>query len=178
MVSSFMEKTPCSICQNTKIRYQCEHCHSDICKNCVYFLNDDSFYYLTAKEKIFDLKMFCLGCFKEHIEVKLAQYEELVSKAKEIMIFTKIQSRETRFIKRTDELYQIKDCPDRNEAIMRMAVMAATAGFNAVIDIIIESKKVKLDTSYQTHTWNATGIPVHLDESKLVRDRSFWSTPN
>ncbi len=100
-----------------------------------------------------------------------------MEKAKEIMIFTKSQAKETRFVKRLEEPFNLKNYADHDEIIMRMAFRAVEMDFNAVIDVDVYSEKVRMG-SYQTQTWCGTGIPAHVDEKKIIKDRSFNSQPN
>ena len=93
------------------------------------------------------------------------------------MIFTKSQGKETRFIKRLEEPFDFKNYPDHDEIQMRMAFKAVQMDYNAVVDVDIFSEKVRIG-AYQTQTWSGTGIPVFVDDKKLIKDRSFSSQPN
>ncbi len=97
--------------------------------------------------------------------------------AKEIMVFMKAQNKETRFIKRLEEPVSINECADHNEAILRLAFFAAELDYNAIIDVNIISKKVKIG-NYQTTIYSGTAIPAHVREDKLIKDKSNWSKPN
>jgi hypothetical protein len=48
---------------------------------------------------------------------------------------------------------------------MRLAFLAAENNFNALVDVVVTSEKVR-NEGYQTTKWKGTGVPVPLDESK------------
>lgn len=121
--------------------------------------------------------VYCLSCYKENVEEALANYQVLVEQAKEIMIFDRSQGKETRFIKRNEDLVKIKDCEDYDEAIMKLAYQALQCGCNAVVDVDIIAEKVRTG-SYQTQKFHGSGRPAQVKTSQLVKDRSIWSAPN
>ena len=100
-----------------------------------------------------------------------------MARAKEILIFSKVQNKETRFVNRDEERIHIAECEDREEVIMQLAFRAAERNFNGVIDIELDTRKIRNGT-YQTTVWFGSGIPANVDPGKLVRDRSFSSQPN
>lgn len=97
--------------------------------------------------------------------------------AKEVLVYLKKQSKETRLISRREDWIEIKDVVDHDEAILRLAFFAAEQGFNAVIDIEVHSEKIK-NGSYTTMKWKSKGVPAHVDADRLVKDRTFWQNPN
>jgi hypothetical protein len=100
-----------------------------------------------------------------------------MERARETLVYFKSQSKETRLINRTEKPVFVKDCPDHDELVLRLAFFAARAGFNSIIDVLVESKKVKVN-SYQTTVWSGSGIPAQTHAKKLVKDRSIWQNPN
>ena len=120
---------------------------------------------------------YCLSCYNEKVQEPLARYKATMEKAKEIMIFTKSQAKETRFVKRDQIPYKIKECIDPDEVVMRMAFRAVQMNFNSVVDVDVLAEKVR-NGSYQTSKFTGSGMPANVILSKLVKDRSLWSTPN
>jgi hypothetical protein len=88
-----------------------------------------------------------------------------MARAKEVMVFFKTQSEETRLIRRVEKPFQVSDCVDRDEVIMRLAFLAAENNFNALVDVSVLSEKVR-NEGYQTTKWKGTGVPVQLDPAK------------
>jgi hypothetical protein len=173
-----MEKALCCTCFKPKATLTCGLCAADVCKYCARFLEDDSFAFLTQKSPEMQQDTFCGPCFDSKIGPALESYQDTLARAKDIHIFSKVQNKETRFIRRDEDRLQISECEDRDEVTMRLAFQAAERGFNGVIDVEIESRKVKTGNTYQTTRWWGSGIPAHIDPAKLVRDRSFSSQPN
>lgn len=155
----------------------CGHCHSDVCKSCAEFLSEESFKYADPKPINENNKCFCKTCFNLEISPLLNDYEEMLSKAHDVRVFTKSQSKETRLIKRVAEPIKIQNGLDEQDVLLRMAFKTAVLNYNSIVDVDIKSTKVR-SGSYQTSTWAGTGIPAQVDDSKLVKDRSIRDNPN
>jgi hypothetical protein len=63
----------------------------------------------------------------------------------------------------------VKDVPDRDEAILRLAFLAAEEGFNAILDVNVKSEKVR-NEGWQKMRWSGSGLPVGVDAAKIERD--------
>ncbi len=88
--------------------------------------------------------------------------------AKNVFVYYKAQSKETRLMKRSESPLQVNACADRDETVLRLAFLAVKLGFNAIIDVDLVSKKVR-DGSYKILTWNGTAVPAIVDAEKLNR---------
>ncbi len=172
-----MEKTICSICQKPKSNLQCGLCNETVCKGCAEFIPEDTFSFLKKIPDELKHTIFCLSCYNTAVQGQLAAYNEIMQRAKDVMIFTKSQAKETRFVKRDQIPYKIKECTDHDEVIMRMAFKAVQMNFNSVIDVEVLTEKVRIG-SYQTSKFAGSGMPANVILSSLVKDRSLWSTPN
>ena len=120
---------------------------------------------------------FCLSCYSEHVAANVEKYDELIAKAKQIIVFEKSQAKETRLIKKIEEPVHVHNCPDKDETLLRLAFFAAEMNYNAIIDVILTPKKI-LTGNYQTTSWTGSGVPVNVTSDKLIKDRSNWSRPN
>jgi hypothetical protein len=172
-----MEKVSCTTCQKPKASLACGICHSSICKNCAQFLEEDQFSFLDEIPPELISRTFCDSCFDQRVQPLVQAYQADIEKAKEIIVFLKKQSKETHRLKRSDLVFTIEKCPDREETLLRLAFKALRAGYNAIIDVDIRADKVR-SGSYQTSVWHGVGIPAHVDLSKMPKDRSFWQNPN
>lgn len=110
---------------------------------------------------------FCPGCYVHTVAPALASYERTVARAKSVYIFDTEQGEETRRIKRARKPYQVKDCVDRRQTLMRLAFFAASENFNALIDVDLRSEKVTHPGGYQTLKWQGSGVPTQVDGKKL-----------
>lgn len=172
-----MEKQNCCICQKPKATLSCGICTNAICKYCALFLDDDTFGYMAKVPLAASHTTYCGPCYNDHVAPVLEKYQDTVERAKNIMIFTKMQNKETRFIKRYEEVLHVTNCLDQEDVLMRLAYFAAASDFNGVIDVDIVSKKIR-NGSYQTTQWSGSGVPAHVNPAKLVKDKSFSSGPN
>lgn len=167
----------CSICQKPKAALSCGICHCSVCKGCAQFLEEDRFSFLAQVPAELSQGVYCGICFDQKVQPALESYDQLMEKAKEILVFFKTQGKETRLFKRTEPAFKVTDCADHDETILRLAFYAAQAGFNAIIDTNITSEKVKFGT-YQNLKWTGSAVPSNVDLSRIPKDRSIWQNPN
>lgn len=105
-------------------------------------------------------KTFCFNCYNQGISDRLIHYAEIVEKAKKVDVFSKIQSRETRRIKRSEPPVTVIDCEDREETLLRLAFLAADKGYSTIVDVDLKSKKIGEGKTYKRVVWSGSGIPV------------------
>ena len=89
-----------------------------------------------------------------------------MEQAKEILVFTKEQSKITSRLKRNEDPYLVENCADQEEAVMRMSFYAVQGNFNALIDIQFISKKIIVG-SHKKVVWSATAMPITVDPSSI-----------
>lgn len=172
-----MEKQACYTCGKSKTPLHCGICSEPLCKSCAQILEEDTFSFLKAIPKHLEHFVFCGPCFDSQVAPEVQKYEELMAKAKETLVFYKKENKETRLVKRFADPLHVENCPDHDEAILRLAFLAAQKNFNSIIDV--EVSHVKEGTgSYQKYTYKAHGIPANVHADKLIKDRSNWSNPN
>jgi hypothetical protein len=172
-----MSSKTCTSCQKKAGDIVCGCCHESVCKNCAQFTTDEQFSYLAQKPKFLTANAFCQVCFSNQVLPIIEAYETTMNQAKEIAVFGKTQTKETRFISRKEKPFTIVDCADYEEAVLRLAFFAASKQFNALIDLDLKSKKVRIG-SYQTTVWSGSAIPANVEARRLVKDRSIWQNPN
>ena len=65
-----------------------------------------------------------------------------MERAKNVQVFFKKQSKETRLVKRPERKpFRIEKCADEQETVMRMAFLAAQANYNALIEVDLTYEK-------------------------------------
>ncbi len=160
-----MENSVCSSCRLPKGILKCECCFAIQCKNCIQKLKKESFSFLEVIPKELSYRKYCGSCFDEKVAPALESYREVMTRAKEVFIFSKSQGEETRLIRRTEKPIKVTNCDDRNEIIMRLAFFAAQSNFNALVDVVVTSEK-KRNEGYQTTKWQGIGVPVNVDADK------------
>lgn len=165
----------CMTCQSPKANLKCGVCDSTVCKSCAHFVDEESLIFMQPVPPQLLHDAYCSVCFDQTVEPIQARYRETIERAKNVNVFFKTQGKETRFIRRSEKPLKIANCPDRDETLLRLAFLAAQAGFNALIDVDISSEKVRLG-GWQTSKWQGTGIPAKVDDATLAR--KFISAPN
>lgn len=120
---------------------------------------------------------YCQTCYNQKIVPAIEAYTQMMDQAKNILVYEKSQGKETRLIRRIEKPVKIVNCPDRQEAMLRLAFFAAEANYNAIVDVDLVPQKVRTG-SYQTTLWSGTGIPANVSSDRIVKDRSIWSNPN
>lgn len=163
----------CAVCTTKKPTLECGICHSAICKSCTDFVDENTFRYAPQiPNRLQGSSTYCLNCYTTDVIPEIEQYENLLAVAKEIRVFDSTQGKETRLLKRLEPTIEVKGCSDVPEATLKLAFITAKLGFNCMVDMELKTAKIR-DGSYQTSEVNGTAIPTHLDEAKVMRDRTF-----
>ena len=171
----------CSSCQQTsakhKAKLECSLCQAAICKSCAHIIDPVDFAFAASFTTTLAGGTYCPACFDSQIQPSVTLYEQTATAARDVAVFFKTQSKETRLLSRLEKPLTIDHCADRDEAIMHLAFLATRAGFNGLIDVDVSSRKVR-NEAYQTLVWKASGVPCEVSEAKLIKDRSFRTDPN
>ncbi len=153
------ETQTCITCLSPKIRLKCGICEGALCKSCSIFHEDTTFTDWPEVPKVLSQAPFCHSCYEEKVR---AVYEECLAiheRAKDLSIYDIKQGKETRLMKRLEAALKVESSDDREETLMRLAYLAAKAGFNCLIDVDLVSEKIR-DGTYQTTKWSGSGIPT------------------
>ncbi len=170
-------KIVCKVCQKPAPGLVCSCCSEPICKSCARFIEDENFAYWPEAKKKFAEHTYCTACFDTHVAATLAEYDGVFERAGRVAIFFKEQSKETRLIKRREELVHVKDGEDYDGSILRLAYQAALVDCNALVDVVLSSHKVKIGGYTKTH-WTGIGRPVRVEERVLNNERVILRNPN
>jgi hypothetical protein len=159
----------CKTCRKPKANFSCGLCEEPICKSCTQFLTEGSFSFLRKIPQELTHSSYCTSCFDEKVSAPLAEYEEIMDRAKEVMVFSKDQAKMTGHLKRKEDPFSVENVEDEQEAIMRLAFFAAQDNFNCLLDVQIKNKKIIVGSHKKT-IFNATAIPITIDP-KAVREQ-------
>lgn len=149
----------CSQCQKPKATLTCETCSEILCKSCAEFISENAFPLLTKRPAEIAHSTYCTACYSNYVLPFIEKYKEIENRAKDIKVFDKTQGKETRLIKKTEDPITVNDCSEYQEALMKLAYLAAEKNFNTLVDVDIKSKKIRID-SYQTSLFFGSGIPA------------------
>lgn len=170
-----MEST-CTSCLKQNPQLTCELCSAPVCKSCTQHLHiEEGLNFLRERPVELTHEMFCPACFDSKVMPKLEAFREIMARARDVNVFYKSQSKESRFVRRTEKPVKVDDCPDKDEAVLRLAFRAAEAGFNALLDVDLDARKV-FHGRWQSSVWFGSAVPARIDQKKL--DRRFINTPN
>ena len=111
---------------------------------------------------------FCPSCFEREVAPFCEHYERLAEEAEELAYFSRAQSKETRLMDRSASTISIKECRDRQEALLKLAFKTVQLGFNGMIDVDLTSQK-KREGGRQYSLWSGSAIPTQLDLEALAR---------
>jgi hypothetical protein len=172
-----MSLLTCQSCLTVKTDSLCECCQDPLCKKCTHFISLEDFRYAKALPLSLQHSRYCNSCFEKVVVPFQDEYAATLNQAKEIAVYNSTQGKETRLMRRGEEVFEVENCTDEQDAILRMAFWAVQGGYNALIDVKVSGKKVR-DEGYQTMQWSGSGIPTIIKDRHIIKDRSFWSTPN
>ncbi|MFN7904902.1 MAG: hypothetical protein ACK5P5_06925 [Pseudobdellovibrionaceae bacterium] len=155
-----MSEQSCQSCGKLKATLHCELCKAVTCKTCAVILDEGQFSFLAKIPKELSKTLYCAHCFREKVETPLAEYNEIIERAKAVNVFNNTQGKETRLFKRTEKAVQVVKCNDYEETLLRLAFFAAQGGYNSLVDVKLTPEKVR-SGSYQTTVWSGIGIPTN-----------------
>ncbi len=155
-----MARQICVLCNKNKTSLFCDSCGDVSCKNCVEFIDEDHFEWLSLLPDDLKNRTFCRNCYNQGIDDRIIRYRDIAEKAKKVDVFSKTQTKETRRIKRVEDPIRVVDCEDKAEALLKLAFITADKGFDTIIDTEITSKKVGEGKSYKKLIWSGTGVPA------------------
>ena len=167
-----MEVVKCDVCLKNKTALKCSMCSKSNCKHCVHFIDESVFEFLDLLPENLQDKGFCPNCYDDHISEQLSEYLNCMELAKNVNIYTKEQSSETRLMRRDKKPLKIKDCNDREETLLRLAYLAALDGYETLIDVNLVSKKISTGGRYKKLIWDGTAIPLETKQSTRLTQRS------
>ena len=158
--------TICSTCRKPKANFKCGVCELDVCKNCGHFMGPESFSFLRKIPTGLSHNVYCGPCFDLGVSADLQKYEETMEKAREIIIFSKDETKKTGHLKRKELPYKVEDCEDKDEAILRLSFFAVEDGFNCLLDVHVTHRKIIVGSHKKT-IFSATAIPIQIDHSEV-----------
>jgi len=156
------DQTSCSICRRpSKSNPDCGICHAHLCKKCAQVVSPDAFQFKSKPDAELSHGTFCSACFQSKVEGALAEYEELLGKAKEVHFFFVNHKGRLPVVEQAKKKISVESCRDRDETILRLGFLAAELGYDAVVQGDVAVKKVRMG-AYQTADWVGSGYPAMM----------------
>jgi hypothetical protein len=156
----------CKTCKKPKANFSCGLCNEHVCKSCAHFIGEESFSFLKKIPTELTYNIYCTQCFDEKVGQPLAEYESTMKKAKEIIVFSKDETKKTGHLRRKELPYKVEDCEDEDETVMRLAFFAAQDGFNCLLDVHVTHRKIIVGSHKKT-IFSGTAIPINMEPSRV-----------
>ncbi len=164
--------TCCASCLQSKpslkSKLQCGVCECLLCKDCVQFLEEDHFSFLKEPAEELKHKTYCRNCYDEKVMPAHEAYLELMERAKQVYVFFKKHN--IPLIRKSKHWVSVQDCPDREEALLRLAFFAAEQSFNALVEANLISEK-RFVNGYQSLIWHGKAYPAEIRVAGLEENR-------
>jgi hypothetical protein len=90
----------------------------------------------------------------------MEKYKINYQKAQNVDVYMKVQSAETRLIRRIEKPIQVSNCTSKEQALLKLAFLTVEKGFETMVDVNLTSTKSKQPGSYQKLIWNGSAVPV------------------
>lgn len=139
----------------------CQICEGALAKGEAQFVDEETFAFLPKLPGGVVLGSYCVQCFDARIQPEIDAYEEKVALARDVNVYYVSQSKESRFVRRTEKPIKVENCTDRDEVVMRLAFLAVLAGKNSIVDVDLKAEKIR-NGGYQTSRWSGRGIPADI----------------
>lgn len=148
----------CVVCQLPKAQAVCGLCGGNVCKKCAEKFRPENLVFLSPLPDALSFKLYCGRCYDSKVAPQVQHYEALVDRARQVHVYYRHQSEETRLMSRIEKPLRTPPGKDRAQTLLHLAYLAVVQDFDTLIDVELRSEKVR-DEGYQTTRWTGTGIP-------------------
>ena len=138
---------------------KCDDCDCLSCKHCSFIIDGEVFELVSLLPDSIKDKAFCPNCYNDKYGAIFEEQLEILERAKDVNVYSKIQTKETRLIRRIHKPIHIKECEGREETLLRLAFLAAKEGYDTLVDVDLTTQKIGTK-SYIRLLWNGVAVPV------------------
>jgi len=156
----------CFLCRSEKPLRPCDQCERGVCRECACFLDREQFKFHPAPPKVLLKTHFCFQCHEEQVVPEIEAYTKVLAKSQEVTVLSKAYRGQIPYLKKMQETSLVKDHLDPKEAVAHLAFLAAWNGFDALIGVESEWKKVRRH-GYEHKEWTAKGHFARLDHKRF-----------
>jgi hypothetical protein len=132
------------------------------------FLEEGTFAFLPELKPELTHSYYCQGCHATQVEPELEAYRETLERAREVFFFFDTRKQAMPVQRKATAMAVVEDCADRDETILRLGFIAASQGFNAIVEGNVAAEKVR-NHGWQKTRWRGRGWPAQVDAEKLDR---------
>ena len=158
----------CVSCRKPQIESPCGLCGQGLCRKCRIFLSADSFPLALELPAELRHSYYCGACHDQHVAPFRSEYETVAEQARSVNVIFKDSRSTIRVLKKATRPLRIENQADRDETILKLAFQAARAGFNAIIDVEVSSRKLR-NAGWQSSAWEGSGLPAEISSRELDR---------
>lgn len=144
----------------------CGVCESGVCRKCRIFLAEEEFPFVPERPAELKHTYYCGACNDQHVAPFRAEYETAMEKAKDVNVIYRDSKSSLRVLRKAPQMVRSTGFADRDEAILKLAFEAARAGFNALIEVTVQSQKLR-NAGWQKTQWSAQGVPAEIHSHEL-----------
>lgn len=161
----------CVVCRAEKVIKTCALCKGAVCKDCVQYLSRQRFLFLPKPPNFMNHAQYCVTCFDSKIAPELAAYDAVVEEAKEVTVIVSTYRGQIPVIQKSPRVVEVRDHADKDEAILHLAYLARLGGWNSIIEVKLEPKKVR-NHAFESTSWSGTALPAKINVERFDRRNS------
>ena len=154
----------CEGCLVTEATHACGQCLKPLCKTCTKFVESSLFFLMAKLPEELSRGRYCSNCYEGRIQPALEKYRSIAALAKSVYIVDRPHRRSLPVTRQTNSPIKVEDCKDREESLLRLAFIAAEAGYNAVLKVKVGAKKIR-NEGYQKMSWHASGFAAEINSA-------------
>jgi hypothetical protein len=156
----------CEVCAAPKANKRCGECGRSVCKNCVNFLSQDQFRFHPEPPAFAKVGVFCAECFDRLVRPELEHYEEVLARSEQVTLVGSSYRGYIPCLKKAKDPSEVTDDAGRGIAIWRLKFLAAWQGYDSVIELEAEHRKIR-NHGWESKVWSARGHFVCLDHARF-----------
>ncbi len=161
-----MSKSSCELCGAAKAHKECGECGRMACKNCLNYLEQDQLRFHPDPPAFVMHGIFCAECYESLVKPELDHYEEVLARSEKITLVRTSYRGYIPYLKKAKDPSEVVDDAGRGIAIWRLKFLAAWQGYDTVIELEAEHRKIR-NFGYESKVWSARGHFVCLDHVKF-----------
>lgn len=168
----------CSQCLIAKKNVNpCASCQQLVCRDCRGFLDAETLFendpeLINQGQQLGQI--FCSTCYESQALPLIQKRQELEANAQGVYYWSKSYRGRIPVLEKSSKVLTVAQCKDRGDAILRLSYEVAKHGYNGLLNLEVQSKKVR-NEGYQKMAWSAQGLPVLIDKAEIERMEAVFN---
>ena len=156
----------CALCQAPKAVKTCAECGLAVCKQCLRHPPPDPLRFHPNPPAWAQKGNFCANCFEAVVEPELQKYQEVLERSEGVKVVYATYHGFLPCLKKAKAPTEVAADAGRGISIQRLKFLAAWEGYDAVIEVETEGRKVR-NHGWETKSWGARGTFACLDYKRF-----------